>query len=110
VNDFTQYHQIKNALIAAGLIDEALGMDTALNTGCDLATGLGLSGNWRGNVRHRGFDEAMRAMKTSTSNSQNATNLIHDLQRHRQSRRAGRWQERGAPRHPQCEQGQNSEP
>jgi len=86
---FTRFHQIKAALIAAGLHDEALAMDTALNTGCDIGAALGFTGNWRGTIQKRGFREAMALMKTSKSNCKNATNLIRELHRHRHDRQSG---------------------
>ena len=80
---FIKFHRIKAALIAAGLIDEAMAMDGVVSTADKFEHAWGFSGGWRCNVRSRGYDAALAAMKTGNNNSKNAERLISDLNRYR---------------------------
>jgi len=79
---FTHFHQIKNALAAAGLHADALAMDGVVNAGFSFEQAWDFVGHWRERVRNRQYRDALASVKQSGNNSKSAADLLYDLNRY----------------------------
>jgi hypothetical protein len=75
---FTHFYQIKRAIAAAGLHDDALAMDGVL-AGSSFEGAWGFVGRLRENIRKRDYFDALASMKAGHNCSDCATDLYSEL-------------------------------
>ena len=75
---FTHFYQLKSAIAAAGLYDDALAMDGVL-AGSSFEEAWGFVGRFREHIRQREYRDALASMKCSDNDSACAAALLKAL-------------------------------